>query len=87
MKKIKLPCGWTAYQTTLEETKKWGGMGICDFCNKFCPDGGFLVPVLNSWLCSECFEEYKKRAKYYPEDAAFEQHAIEYFEKIVPVEE
>lgn len=48
MKKIKLPIGHIAYETTAAETTNLGGLGICDDCGKHACHG-YLVPVLNHY--------------------------------------
>lgn len=47
MKKGKTSVGWIYYKTTTEEIFRLGGRGICDECNEFQRDGGYLIPVLN----------------------------------------
>lgn len=51
MIKSKVPCGWTYYKTTFAEILAYGGWGICDMCGTVHTEGGYLVPVLNHWLC------------------------------------
>lgn len=59
-----------------------GSPGICDNCCK--PSSyGYYIAVLNRWFCPECFEEYKKRARYYPEDAAIEKKNFDYYAKML----
>lgn len=50
------------------------GFPVCDFCMKdlIGYNNVTLVPILNQALCPECAEEFLKRAKSYPEDAAIE---------------
>ncbi len=85
MIKSKISCGWTFYKTTLEEILSFGGLGICDDCGEFHPEGGFLVPVLNHWMCQKCFDEWKSRAKFYSSDLDFEQSYIKLYESHIAV--
>lgn len=56
MKKFTTKQGYIAYACTAAETAYLGGMGICDDCGKSALSG-FLVPVLNHYMCPDCFEE------------------------------
>lgn len=48
-------------------------MGICDYCGQASFDG-FYIPVLNSYYCPKCYEEWCKRAEYYEEDRPYEEN-------------
>ena len=87
MKKFHTKSGLIAYKTTTEEIMRIGGLGICDECGVFHPEGGFLVPVLNHWQCKECFEDWESRAKNYPEDAPYEARRAAYYEVLIPCTE
>lgn len=87
MKRIELPNGLTAFRTSTEELFSIGGLGICDHCNEYHSEGGYLIPVLNHWICSKCYKEWKERAIRYPEDDEFEQRYIRIYENLIPVEE
>ena len=87
MEKFKIECGLIVYKTTTEEIMSIGGLGICDACGQFHPEGGYLVPVLNWWMCEECFNDWQSRATYYPEDAPFEAKRAEYYEAMIPCTE
>lgn len=84
MKKIKTKVGYIAYQTTIEETTKWGGVGVCDHCNKTA-DMGYLVSVLNHWVCPDCYKEWDSTAIYYAEDIEVESRNADYYESLLPV--
>jgi len=47
-------------------------MGICDSCGQASFDG-YYIAVLNSYYCPKCYEDWLKRAVYYPEDAPIEE--------------
>lgn len=68
MKKFTTKQGYIAYACTAQETTYLGGLGICDDCGKAAPNG-FLVPVLNRYMCPDCFKEWQtaeaKNAAYY----------------------
>jgi len=84
MKKQKTKVGYIAYQTTREEICRLGGLGICDTCNS--PEGnGYLVPILNRWLCPRCYEKWEVEAVYYAEDIHIEQKNLKYYESIIPL--
>lgn len=87
MVKFKTSVGWIAYKTTTAEIMSIGGFGICDECNEAQLNGGYLVPVLNHWMCQKCFDEWKKTANYYPQDAPIEKKNSEYYEKLIPTVE
>lgn len=55
-----------------------GSPGICDMCMKR-PETGFYIAVINRWLCPECFEDFKRNRKWYPEDAVVEQRNYIYY--------
>ena len=84
MIKIKTKCGYTAYEVSREEIMLLGGFGICDHCNT--PSRtGYLVPVLNHWICPKCYAEWNERAKFYPEDLEVEARNCAYYESIIPL--
>ena len=63
-----------------EMTLKLNGMGICDSCSPLKEmKHGYLIPVLNSVYCKDCFNEWKDRAEYYPEDVEYESLKTESF--------
>ena len=68
----RVECGkFKVLEVSLTEITQIGGLGICDYCAK--PSfNGFLIPVLNRWFCPKCYEEWKSRAVYYPEDKEYE---------------
>jgi len=51
----------------------------CDYCNSDikAEDVCYYVAVLNQVLCKKCFEDWHRRAKFYPEDALFEKRNYE----------
>lgn len=46
-----------------DEIYSWGGMSVCDYCNSKIKDKGYLIFLLNSCVCSNCFEDISKRYK------------------------
>lgn len=85
MKRMKLNCGHIAYEVSQAEVMLLGGFGICDNCNT-AAGKGYLVPVLNRWLCPKCFKEFNSRAKFYPEDLWVEEKNCRYYESIIPMD-
>lgn len=70
--------------TAKEMNEACGSPGICDFCGK--PSGnGYYIAVLNSWHCKECFDEWKKRASWYAEDAVIERRNFDYYAPLLGV--
>lgn len=84
MEKFYTKNGLIAYKTTTAEIQSIGGLGICDECGTYQPDGGYLVPVLNHWQCEKCFNESKDRLRKYPEDMPFEARYAHYYEARIP---
>lgn len=58
-------------KTTNVECIEWGGYAICDHCN-IEAGTGYLVCVLNSWICPKCFNKWYEHAIRYPEDVPYE---------------
>jgi hypothetical protein len=86
MKKFRMKCGYVAYVVTIEELANIGGFGICDECNEFALSG-YLVPVLNHYMCQSCFEKFDSRANYYKEDIPIENKNAEYYESRIPLDD
>jgi hypothetical protein len=86
MEKFKLENGLTYYTVSYKELTRIGGAGICDHCGEHHTQG-YLVPVLNHWICKACFEEWKKDARHFPEDDMYEENAIKYYESQIPLKE
>lgn len=84
MQKHTLKNGLTYYTVSTEELYRLGGVGVCDHCGTF-HETGYLVPVLNHWLCKDCFEEWSKDARHYPEDDMYEEMSIKYYESKIPL--
>ena len=52
------PTGFSYVEVTFNECLAWGGLGICDMCNKQEDEGPlYLVWVLHDVFCKDCFEE------------------------------
>lgn len=86
MQKSKSKSGHIYYKATSNEIALLGGFGICDHCNKFA-NNGFLVPILNHYMCKNCFDEWDSRATYYPEDTYIEAKRASYYEAMIPMDE
>lgn len=85
MIKFKAKSGHLAYRSNAVETLLLGGMGICDDCGELATEG-FLVPVLNHYMCPECFHNWENRGTFYSEDIPYEQHTAACFESRIPLE-
>lgn len=70
--KIENKNGFLIIETTAEETWRWGGIEICDCCGQKA-DKGYLIAVLNSWYCWDCYDEWLNDAIVYPSDRSIEK--------------
>lgn len=61
-----------AKREVLDLWGKFGGVGICERCNKIPDKGGYYVACINDYLCENCYKDFIKSATYYPEDEYFE---------------
>lgn len=75
--------GYTLYKVTSEECYSWGGLSVCDDCNDYSSEG-YLVPVLNHFMCPDCYNDWNSRCKFYSSDVEFENSVIMYYENILP---
>ena len=74
------PRGFTYLPVSYLDCLSWGGFGICDFCNQNMQHA-YLVFVLNSCICSKCFNEWIERSKSYPqEDVDYDLHIQEQYQ-------
>lgn len=86
MIKLKTESGYIAYRTDSFDLMRIGSPGICDECGQ--PSAvGYLVPVLNHYQCTKCFNRWSSTAKYYPEDTEIEARRARYYESYIPLEE
>ncbi len=76
--------GFTVYEITGIVKIKFGGYRVCDSCNKAAVKG-YLIPVLNGYLCEECYNRWIERAKYYEEYRKYEERKIRYYDNILEV--
>ncbi len=83
MQKIMTRSGYIAYKTTAEEVKKLGSICVCDECGRKAASG-YLVPVLNHWMCESCFDEWQRDARYYPADVPIQNRRAAYYESVIP---
>ena len=62
--KIKYtPEGFSYVDVTLLDCLNWGGMGICNSCNKMHKDLK-LIFVLTDTYCEKCFNDFLERSKH-----------------------
>ncbi len=81
MIKTKSKAGLVVYEVTAEDIKKLGGHGICDHCNNYAKNG-FLVAILNSYLCPSCYQKWDNQSQRYEEDIPIEKRREEYYDKV-----
>jgi hypothetical protein len=81
MKKFKSNAGYVVYEATAEDTEKLGGCGICDRCNEPAKNG-YLIAVLNSYFCPECYEDWDNNSRMYEEDLPIEARRAAYYDKV-----
>ena len=82
----KVDCGQflVIEATRAEMHRACGSPGICDYCGKP-SENGYYIAVLNQWFCPKCYEEWKKDARYYPEDRPVEERNYQYYSKLLGV--
>ena len=81
MRKFKSRVGYLIYEATAADTEKLGGFGICDNCSSY-SETGFLVAVLNHYMCCECFAEWDNGSRMYLEDLHVERKREAYYDYI-----
>lgn len=78
MKEIKYtPQGFSYVDITIDDCLKWGGLGICNGCNKGPFSEMKLVWVLNDTYCEKCFNNWLERAKKYDTEDIEEDLAMQ----------
>lgn len=85
MKKFTTDIGYVVYRITKPELESVDCGNICDFCNT-AVNKGYLIPVLNQFVCDGCFEDWKDRGKYCEEDIGHETKISQYYESMIEVE-
>lgn len=60
--------GYSYIKCTKEDCFKWGGMAICDYCNKPMFEEVYLIFILGSAYCPKCFPEWVRRSEKDEED-------------------
>lgn len=66
---------------TLSDLREVAGdyaMGMCERCNKASFEG-YYIAVLNRYYCPKCFNNWLRRATYYPEDKPFEDEFFNFW--------
>lgn len=84
MKKCKTRQGYIAYSCSAGETAPLGGRGLCDECNMFAVRG-YLIPVMNHYMCPQCFADWQKWSVFCPKDLPIEKQTAEYYERTIPL--
>ena len=71
MKRVKVkytPQGYSYIECNRYDCFSWGGAAVCDSCGKNMQDKVYLIYILNSAYCPECFKEWEKSATKFKED-------------------
>jgi len=72
--------GYSYIECDKQDCFNWGGAAICDGCGNNMNDKVYLIYVLNSAYCPECFEEWKNHATKFVEDIDLQnQFDIRYY--------
>ncbi len=74
-------------KATADELRKathYFSFGICDYCGGR-PKEGYYIAVINKWYCAECFSNFKKRVRWFSEDAPIEERNFQYYGKLLGV--
>lgn len=69
--------GYSYIKCTREDCFNWGGASICDTCGRNMQDNMYLIFILGSAICPECFQDWIKRSKRYEEDIALQKQRHE----------
>ncbi len=81
--KFKIDKGYTVYKMrAIDAIEIFNGFGICDNCNKFASKG-IYVPILNRYLCEDCFIDWKERCKMYEDDLWFENAYVKFVDRFI----
>ena len=84
-RKFKIKQGLIVYETDAQTMiDAFDGLGLCDSCCFYSPKG-YYIPVLNSYYCPKCFEDWLTRARRYESDVPYENNKIENFEFMLRV--
>ena len=70
--------------TSLEMYSACGSPGICDYCGQH-SENGYYIAVINRWYCPDCYEAFKRDARYSPKDAPVEERNYQYYGKLLGV--
>lgn len=72
--------GYSYVRCNNKECYSWGGACICDNCSKVMHNNIYLIYVLNSAICENCFKEWIEDARKYEEDLQLQkQNHINYY--------
>lgn len=78
MKKVELKYidkGYSYIECTKEDCYKWGGLGICNGCDKRMEDKVYLIFILHRAYCKKCFEDWQKYSRRYEEDIQLQKES------------
>lgn len=60
---------------------------LCAHCNNIIQEEIYYIPVLNDTMDKECFNNWYNGARYYKEDATYEQRNIDYIQSRINIME
>jgi len=82
---IENPKGFKVIKTTATECLKWGGMAVCDHCNKEVSydSSGYFIAVLNHWVCPECYDKWLEKAILHKDDKPYESKIFKRYAKLL----
>ena len=84
MEEIKTSEGFLVLKVSNQELSKANGQEycVCDKCLS-AVDYGYYVAVLNLWLCSECYANWKKNAIRYSDDILVEKKNYQFYKNLI----
>ena len=60
--------GYSYIECTKDDCFNWGGLAICDCCGKPMFEKIYLIFILASAYCPQCFKEWLEHSKRYEDD-------------------
>ena len=83
IEKFKIDKGYIVYKmSNIDAIGIFNGFGICDDCSSS-TRVGYYVPVLNHYMCEDCFNEWQKVCIYYEEDLWFQSGNVKIVDNII----
>jgi len=87
MKKVETLSGYSAYYAEYGEiAEKILSGNRCDCCNSTI-NSGYLIPVLNTYICKSCFDKWNESDLYYEDDRKVDELRSQAYEKLIGLED